>query len=97
MEKTHQFIFRIRNNFYVTNPEKGRVQVSALMVNIKHNETKQIKVIISGIPVLLAATRSITGELVIVVASRVKGKILKHFKARFVLAQRMRQGRRRYL
>jgi len=79
------FIFRIRNNLYVTTAELGRVRVDVLMGDVKQHETKQMNVIISKIPVRLAATLSETGELVIVIASRVPGNILKRYKTRWFI------------
>lgn len=79
------FVFRIRNNFYVTVARFGRIRVDLLMANVQNNECRQMKAMISGIPVIIAATRSKTGELVIVVASRVKGNILKQYKARWFI------------
>jgi hypothetical protein len=79
------FAIRIRNNFYVTVAKLGKIRVDQLMATVQKNEYRQMKAMISGIPVIVAATRSETGELVIVVASRINGNILKRYKARWFI------------
>ena len=78
------FAFRIRNNFYVTLFGK-KIRVDLLVANVKRGEIRTHKVMISDISVCLEATRSETGELVIVVASRIQGNILKRYKARWFI------------
>jgi Transposase DDE domain len=78
------FIFRLRNNMYVITAN-GKVRVDKLLEGIEKHEIKQMTVIVSGVTMLLAATRAETGELVVVVASRVHGNILKRYKARWFI------------
>lgn len=78
------FAFRIKNNLYVTH-FGNKIRVDLLVANVKQGEVLKYKVMISDIPVCLEATRSETGELVIVVASRIQGNILKRYKARWFI------------
>lgn len=80
------FIIRIRNNLYVEFPSEARIQVNCLMEIVKRGETREIDVILSKIPMRLVGTRSKTGELVIVVASKsLTGQVLTHYRMRWLI------------
>jgi hypothetical protein len=67
-EYTIPFIIRIRNTMYVEYAGK-RVNALGLFSKVKYKEKLKYNVTINGMPVQLAATRSIEGELVVVIAS----------------------------
>lgn len=67
-EQDMPFIIRVRKNMYVEYAGK-RVKASDLFPSIKYKEKREFNVILDDIPVRLVATKSIEGELVIVIAS----------------------------
>ena len=79
------FVFRIKNNSYIKTAYDGRISVGILFTDLQIQETKQVKAVINGIPLIIAATRSKEGELVILAASRIKGNILKMYKLRWFI------------
>ena len=79
------FIVRIKKNMLVEY-QGNRVSVMLLFASVKHNQRMRFNVTLNGIPVHLAGTRSIDGELVIVAASMdVSGDPLDRYRLRWMI------------
>jgi hypothetical protein len=85
LENSVPFIIRIRNDMHVAYDGK-RVNPSRLFEGVKYKEKLLYDVTLNGIPVQLAGTRSIEGELVVVIASmKVTGDILSQYRLRWLI------------
>lgn len=85
LENSIPFIIRIRNDMYVIHDGK-RVNASHLFAGIQYKEKWIYNVTLNGIPVKLAGTRSIEGELVVVIASmEVTGDLLSQYRLRWLI------------
>ena len=85
LENSIPFIIRIRNDMYVMHGGK-RVNASSLFTGVKYNEKLIYSVTFNGIQVQLAGTRSIEGELVVVIASmEVPGDLLNTYRLRWLI------------
>jgi hypothetical protein len=79
------FIVRIKKMMFVEYGGK-RVNALGLVSSVKYNKKLQFDVLLNGIPIKLAATRSVDGELVIVAASMdVVGDPLDQYRLRWMI------------
>jgi hypothetical protein len=78
------FIIRTRNNMYVEH-EDNKVKVCDLFTELKPKEKRVYQVKIDGISVTLAGTKSVDGELVIAMASRIEGDPLSAYRLRWLI------------
>jgi hypothetical protein len=78
------FIIRTRNNMYVEH-DGEKVKTSDLFAELKYQEKRMYQVQIDGIPVTLAGAKSVDGELVIAMASRIEGDPLSAYRLRWLI------------
>ena len=80
------FIIRIKDNSFVTYDCGVKAQASTIMRIVTPGGRWETMVSISGIPVRLAGTRSVNGNLVIVAASRsLSGDVLNNYRIRWLI------------
>ncbi len=78
------FIIRTRSNMYVEY-EGNEIKACDLFADLKPKETRSYQVKIDGISVTLAGTKSVDGELVIAMASRIEGDPLCAYRLRWLI------------
>jgi len=83
-EKRIPFAFRLRENLYAVVTE-GRIKLATMFAEVTTDKAKSRYATIGQVKVRLSATRSESGELVIVASSKVKGDVFKKYKTRWFI------------